>query len=1189
MTMSEEFIQDKVKPSYSDIVSGKTVKYGKLERNTAKSFFATKKQTVNLKSSKVANNKAESGQDKPSPTQSTRRNQDKRCEDLEERESGRLSDKVSTPKTPSCASLKKRKIFREKAQSSFEYKNKKEDHFQMEAEDGYDLQGNTNGVKYKAPPVDTEDTTQESVNPKDKKGDDVRVSRKTVENTASTCNKEDKNADSMGENSRDEVDDMVSHINVQQESGNDLKGNSNGVQDKTQLADTEDSNQQSINAMDKEGDVLIESIQTVADSASPINNDEKFVGNLKENSEDDVVDMVTQKNVQHEDRDESKGNNNRDEDKAQPVNTEDIKGDKDKDEKNKENRRNKRSSSPKSVDTDSHSHSKRAKLTQSAPNVSDSAVSMSLLLKPSLRHKKRQFSRAAKSKSSSATMFKHLTDLQSGKVDAKGKSGKENEKKKGTWKDGQHGIEQFLNVNTPVPQLVHKRNLQGQGASSLLPLCVDQKCFFDCGRRESHNRARANCRATNTLRNEKGEILATNRSKVSGRLEDNIKAIDEKILKDGTSKESKRLLAIKAVGEYLLKHPIMPTQEAGKMLAACFEKPSEEPQRRKSVEIYKLLSKQLNIIQIYISEKAFLMENRECQLLEVANDIQKMFESFNFRSRLNTHVEEQIGDFYKTALTYLDTKRDRDTVKFLLTRVTSVNFMAKLQGISNKKSIPGKLEKFATAMNHLDEKKELVNLAPNEKRGFLRRQKELLKEREFRHHYKSHISRRKLKVEEFPDIAAIIEYEFGDGDRLKRGGGGLESHSKLENDTLYRAADNKTNMADARLALLALAPEDFSISLSCCYNYTQNFRKGTHEARRHHEGLGINACVSLHKAPDTAPIKDSVVNVHWSSANVNAILDEADQRPSETFVDSYDAKQVVRPNDKHNNKTWRRCEYQDHTYDQSRNNAITPMSHLFLKTEQTRREITFNHDVGANKSDVLFRSHGREETKIHLKRTGQAITVLRLSLYENETVFRSFNELLFLMTLPHLDGHFRDPNTGKLKQSFVFVVDNGVDMPRSPLVQMLLVRLLRYLGLKKICQVSFAEYHSKRNPVERVHASEEQVLAKHGPFKTPKHDPHTEEHKREMEEMAEEVRIVFGQAKFEGNPILCVRGLKGEDYVFDDEEEMHNFLAMNEQRKVECPHSYEVKKNKISQELSLVWGINASFRGVCRRLSNIRE
>ena len=119
------------------------------------------------------------------------------------------------------------------------------------------------------------------------------------------------------------------------------------------------------------------------------------------------------------------------------------------------------------------------------------------------------------------------------------------------------------------------------------------------------------------------------------------------------------------------------------------------------------------------------MENRDCQLLDVANDIQKMFESFNFRSKLNTHVEEQICNFYRTALIYLDTKRDGDMLKFLFTKVTSVNFMARFQGIRNKKSLQnclltllGKLDKFATAIKHLDEKKDLVNLALNEKRGF---------------------------------------------------------------------------------------------------------------------------------------------------------------------------------------------------------------------------------------------------------------------------------------------------------------------------------------------------------------------------------------------------------------------------------------------------------------------------------------
>ena len=57
-------------------------------------------------------------------------------------------------------------------------------------------------------------------------------------------------------------------------------------------------------------------------------------------------------------------------------------------------------------------------------------------------------------------------------------------------------------------------------------------------------------------------------------------------------------------------------------------------------------------------------------------------------------------------------------------------------------------------------------------------------------------------------------------------------------------------------------------------------------------------------------------------------------------------------------------------------------------------------------------------------------------------------------------------------------MDNGPsEQPSSPLVQMLLVRLLKFLKLKKIVQVSFAEYHSKRNFVERVHSIENFALS----------------------------------------------------------------------------------------------------------------
>lgn len=90
-------------------------------------------------------------------------------------------------------------------------------------------------------------------------------------------------------------------------------------------------------------------------------------------------------------------------------------------------------------------------------------------------------------------------------------------------------------------------------------------------------------------------------------------------------------------------------------------------------------------------------------------------------------------------------------------------------------------------------------------------------------------------MDEFPDLAAILEYVFGDGEANERGGGGLKSYSKLRRDTLYRSASNKTKMKDGRTALLALAPDNFTISLSC-YNYTQSYKKGTFEARCNDDG-----------------------------------------------------------------------------------------------------------------------------------------------------------------------------------------------------------------------------------------------------------------------------------------------------------------------------------------------------------------
>ena len=63
-----------------------------------------------------------------------------------------------------------------------------------------------------------------------------------------------------------------------------------------------------------------------------------------------------------------------------------------------------------------------------------------------------------------------------------------------------------------------------------------------------------------------------------------------------------------------------------------------------------------------------------------------------------------------------------------------------------------------------------------------------------------------------------------------------------------------------------------------------------------------------------------------------------------------------------------------------------------------------------------------------------------------------------------------------------------------------------------------------------------------------------------------------------GELILCVRGQVGrETFIFDDEEEMHTFLALTEQRKLECPLAYKTRRNALSAELNTVWGVDDAF------------
>ncbi len=195
------------------------------------------------------------------------------------------------------------------------------------------------------------------------------------------------------------------------------------------------------------------------------------------------------------------------------------------------------------------------------------------------------------------------------------------------------------------------------------------------------------------------------------------------------------------------------------------------------------------------------------------------------------------------------------------------------------------------------------------------------------------------------------------------------------------------------------------------------------QAKQHHDGLGVNAKISLQKPPRTG-VEELVVNLHWSTANVNYIVDKSEENG---VVISKDAKAIV-PSDitpvQRPGHSWSKRPHPDHSWDQSRCNAITPMTFLFMNTKV--------HNISKIQVGTS------ESTSVCVTRTGQPVTFLNLSFYEPDTTFKCLNELFLLLIKPGLDVLFRDSITGSLKKEFVFVVDNKLSSQRVHLYRCVL-------------------------------------------------------------------------------------------------------------------------------------------------------
>ena len=234
-----------------------------------------------------------------------------------------------------------------------------------------------------------------------------------------------------------------------------------------------------------------------------------------------------------------------------------------------------------------------------------------------------------------------------------------------------------------------------------------------------------------------------------------------------------------------------------------------------------------------------------------------------------------------------------------------------------------------------------------------------------------------------------------------------------------------------------------------------------------------------------------------------------------------DISSVQRPG-----KTWKNLSgaLLDNEWNQSCTNAVTPTTHLFLEKslQETQRVCTGKGMVLINLSyfersssflslneffkliihvdmDHIFKNRQTGTLKqeiVFLVDNGPAespssvlIQMLQTGTLKQEIVFLMDNgpaeprssvliqmlqtgtlkqEIVFLVDNGPAESRssvlIQMLQTGTLKQEIVFLVDNGPAEPRSSvLIQLLLMRLRKLLKLKSVTQVSFSEYHSKRN------------------------------------------------------------------------------------------------------------------------------
>ena len=138
----------------------------------------------------------------------------------------------------------------------------------------------------------------------------------------------------------------------------------------------------------------------------------------------------------------------------------------------------------------------------------------------------------------------------------------------------------------------------------------------------------------------------------------------------------------------------MSTQDAGQ----CYMVEKSLSEKKTSMEFYEIFSRHLNLAQVYMFHKAYLIENSQ-NLSEIFGFISNTVNS-NSECLVKQEIEQRTKQVLPSSSKYMDSHRDRRILKALLAELTNVSFASRLQGIQSRKGTTNAVQSFKSDLLH---------------------------------------------------------------------------------------------------------------------------------------------------------------------------------------------------------------------------------------------------------------------------------------------------------------------------------------------------------------------------------------------------------------------------------------------------------------------------------------------------------